>query len=73
MMSPKSGLKPMIIARPSEFAIIHPPPDFLLDLLPSDAMIRRVFCWINSSNDSALSGSLKFLISVCFHFGSDLI
>ena len=38
-MSPKFGLNPDRISPPSSSAIIHPPPDFVLDLLSSDAII----------------------------------
>ena len=57
-MSPKSGLHPVSIMRSSSFAIIHSPPDVLLDLLPSDAIIRMFLCWIRLIRDSVFAGSL---------------
>ena len=37
-MAPQSRLYSEIISSPSSFAIIYAPPDFLLDLLPSEAI-----------------------------------
>ena len=39
MISPKFGLNPDRISPPSSSVIIHPPTNFVLDLLPLDAII----------------------------------
>ena len=65
-MLPKSGLNPGNILFASSSTVIQPPPNFVLDLLPSDTMIICLCCWMKLIWGSALVGSLKFIMSSFF-------
>ena len=58
VISTKSGLNPDRISPPSSSAIIHRPPAFVLDLLPSDAITRILFCRMKLMSGSAVASSL---------------
>ena len=73
VISPKSGLNPDRISLPSTSAIIHPSPDFSLDLLPSEDMSNVRFCWITLIIGSVIAGSLQFFSNNYFHIGRNFI
>ena len=56
-ISLESGFNLNIIYPTSSSVIIHPL-DFVLDLLPSDAIIRFLFCWMKLMSGSVFEGSL---------------
>ena len=58
IISLKFGLNPNIISPPSLSVIIHPPTNFVLNLLPFNAIIRALFYSTKLMRRSVVGGSI---------------
>ena len=70
VMHSKSGLVPSMMVIPLLSEIIQTPPDFFLDLFPSDVIIIGCFGWMKVINGSIAFFSLNFGINFCYQDGN---